>query len=152
MKNSITLLWTLLHLAHGLHIKSKPDPQLRRFTLTIRAPCTNKTPSHPARLHSSTSTLKPHIGHPPTQTSVKATKPHPRSGFSLPQANSFIPTSSPTLTTPTTSNMAKATITTIRTRTASKKKQDLAADKLQKQVALKKKKRELKKKQRAAEK
>jgi hypothetical protein len=48
--------------------------------------------------------------------------------------------------------MAKATITTIRTRTASKKKQDLAADKLQKQVALKKKKRELKKKQRAAEK
>jgi hypothetical protein len=48
--------------------------------------------------------------------------------------------------------MAKATITTVRTRTASKKKQDLAADELQKQVALEKKKRELKKKQRAAEK
>jgi hypothetical protein len=48
--------------------------------------------------------------------------------------------------------MAKATITTVRICTASKKKQDLAADELQKQVALEKKKRELKKKQQAAEK
>ena len=48
--------------------------------------------------------------------------------------------------------MVKATMATVRSRTASKKKQDSAADELQKQVALKKKKRELKKKQRAVEK
>ena len=48
--------------------------------------------------------------------------------------------------------MAKATMATVRSHTASKKKQDSVADQLQKQVALKKKKRELKKKQRAVEK
>jgi hypothetical protein len=48
--------------------------------------------------------------------------------------------------------MAKATITTVHTRTASKKKNDLAAGELQKQVTLEKNKSELKKKQRAAEK
>ena len=48
--------------------------------------------------------------------------------------------------------MVKALTTTVRTCTASKKKNDMVADELQKQVALKKKKRELKKKQRAAEK
>ena len=48
--------------------------------------------------------------------------------------------------------MIKASNSTARTRTASKKKNDWAADELQKQVALEKKKRELKKKQQAAEK
>jgi hypothetical protein len=48
--------------------------------------------------------------------------------------------------------MPKVSTTTVRTRTASKKKKDLAVDKLQKQVTLEKKKRELKKKQRASEK
>jgi hypothetical protein len=48
--------------------------------------------------------------------------------------------------------MAKASTTTVRTRTASKKKKDLAADELQKQVSLEKKKREQKKKQCASEK
>jgi hypothetical protein len=43
-------------------------------------------------------------------------------------------------------------MSTVRSRTASKKKQDSAADKLQRQVTLEKKKRELKKKQWAVEK
>jgi hypothetical protein len=48
--------------------------------------------------------------------------------------------------------MPNALTTTVRTRTASRKKKDSAADELQKQVALEKKKRELNKKQRASEK
>ena len=60
------------------------------------------------------------------------------------------PTSLLTPTTPTATNMAPAP--SARTRTATKKKNETAADELQKQVALEKKKREEKKKQRAAEK
>ena len=113
-----------------------------RFTLIILATCTNKT----------TSTIQ--IVPPSTRTSLKAYKPHPRSGSSAPLVARLpsIPISSPTSTIPTTSNMPKALTTTVRTRTASRKKKDSAADELQKQVALEKKKRELNKKQRASEK
>ena len=85
--------------------------------------------------------------------SDKAHKLRPCLRSSAPLANLPIPTSSPTSTTPSSSNnMTKATTYTARTRTASKKKNDSALDELQKQVELEKKKRELKKKQRAKEK
>ena len=75
-------------------------------------------------------------------------------GIAIPSAitNAKPPTTTSLLppTTPTATNMAPAP--TARTRTATKKKNETAADELQKQVALEKKKREEKKKQRAAEK
>lgn len=61
-----------------------------------------------------------------------------------------LPTAPSPSSTPTPTNMAPAP--SARTRTATKKKNETAADELQKQVALEKKKREEKKKQRAAEK
>ena len=89
-----------------------------QFTLIILATCTNET----------TYTIQ--TVPPSTRTSPKAYEPHPRSGSSAPLVARLpsIPTSSPTSTTPTTFNMSKAPTTTVRTRTASKKKKDSAAE------------------------
>ncbi len=80
----------------------------------------------------------------------------PQVQFIIASPNTWTTTEPPFLTSPfaptflTSANMSPAA--SARMRTAAKKKNDSAADELQKQVALEKKKRELKKKQWAAEK